>query len=1165
MSSSYLAPTLSLLAAQDGVLPLKNMVKIPQSILSQDDVRPNFKRRAGEATIEAIVEQSDISYKSNGQRYFCIVHFDGSCDLFPFQLVDEINIREQRVMLILDCELVPLIETIESTHTNVLVIFDVVTCNNYCVRDKLETLSTILWDGTCKCCHQSEHGLSTTNKKSNNDKVQSCRTRLNKDCDFGVKLSHARFQHVVIKRCLSIDELQRHHLSVFDGLSPLEKEKSLEESRVQYSGEQRPNPKYSHYYDGFILEGNRDTISSGTEDYCYKFKRDDDATLDVFVKSKPIEDGETQENMLYGAFDSETYYYVRRQAYLVDDKGNHQPTEHEVFLPDDLEIPKEGMIVECSLYRCIAYDVRHRPMQWVYRRVRTDKTRPNHVLHEQRVAYQALGMLMTDVFGQIKMRMQRQQHSVAGNKRKNEDPKKGKRLIKKPAIDDLVCWVPVGQHKAIDAMLKQWKDRVSNFGTSVSSQLTSSNPVRNIPHAKDPHATLPNLVTFEHEARKLLVSCFASTHDVVHILPRQLASTIDMNLIKCFPKESIVYLEKDTLLPSSTPSKKAKVVMIHSLLDICQSKESCRKIMQRLYNEYVDVDGYVLMFTSMLPWTRIMNEHSYDPSFLTGIANRFDNQDVAIDEHPSLFRRYDTVKERKNQGCNWAGQCAQTFRGDYGVHILHPKDNPKRGEFILEERHPLDNPFHRVVNEQGFNYKATIPLSQLAPLLPGSVPFAAATTTSRYGFDYMYDDELILLHLRHCLVWKRGIKLSSTINGDTKSQHEGVIQRVHVDFPKDGNTRLGPFAAIGPSTDVIRYVLSFLDIKSHFTLASVSKSLLRMYLIGFETPILAPTFGSSQSSHLPETMKKAITFDSMPKKGLFRYDYTPNKDYHFRFDARALRTNVLSDFAQQAPCLHDCFYCTCQRDVLEAIRVVDVEERREKARLYNYRHVDTSHTTHYCMCLQCTINIGESGIFCDCRDERMGYIKRDMVCKYHNCLGDGVSSSELTYMTSPVISAWMKVFILKSLFIQDANLLPSVVDNNHITMSTTVSSNNGWLAILCPELFSLQQVWKDPMKLQRIHDIRVALDEAYYIPFLCFQYLLPGALYEHHAQWKSIEKGRDEAYRRWEEVSKESMMTWKERWIMLRTTRRFKGHHCGISDRSYGDVTDCSPFVTSYF
>ena len=100
-------------------------------------------------------------------------------------------------------------------------------------------------------------------------------------------------------------------------------------------------------------------------------------------------------------------------------------------------------------------------------------------------------------------------------------------------------------------------------------------------------------------------------------------------------------------------------------------------------------------------------------------------------------------------------------------------------------------------------------LVQLGHLMPESL-----------HFDEMCDDEVRLLQLRHCLVWECGVSPSFDDHSDYRP---GALQRVQLDFETDGRIRFGPLASIGPSTDLIRYLLPFLDIRSHFLFAACSK------------------------------------------------------------------------------------------------------------------------------------------------------------------------------------------------------------------------------------------------------------------------------------------------------------------------------------------------------
>ncbi len=322
--------------------------------------------------------------------------------------------------------------------------------------------------------------------------------------------------------------------------------------------------------------------------------------------------------------------------------------------------------------------------------------------------------------------------------------------------------------------------------------------------------------------------------------------------------------------------------------------------------------------------------------------------------------------------------------------------------------------------------------------------------------------------------------------------------------------------------------------------------------MGFESPVL-----QGVQSH------KAIT--GFGDRGLF---YVAESAKPMRFTAKYLDSFVLDALAKDAPCLLGCFYCHCQKSEL-ADNSVEVNDE------------DDSHCTHHCLCLRCTIAAGrgevDDGLVCQYRsglNARMDGVDSTHIWDFHRCMCSDVSRQEFVHKVRP---SFISVFVLKSLFLHDANLLPTVPRSEEGQHGERESDgvDDDWLVSLCPELFSVQDVWRDDDKLHRLHQLRLALDEVFYVPLIALQYLLPGAFNvansffnerfeEVHYYSVRDKEGLDLAIERWESVCREPM-TWREKWIMLRTTRIFKGLHDGNSDRSYGDVTDCSPFATTMF
>jgi hypothetical protein len=149
-------------------------------------------------------------------------------------------------------------------------------------------------------------------------------------------------------------------------------------------------------------------------------------------------------------------------------------------------------------------------------------------------------------------------------------------------------------------------------------------------------------------------------------------------------------------------------------------------------------------------------------------------------------------------------------------------------------------------------------------------------------------------------------------------------------------------------------------------------------------------------------------------------------------------------------------------------------------------------------------------------------------------------------------SSFISLFIWKSLCLSKANWLPFV---HGVTENDDASD---WLASLCPELFA-RSVWSEEMSLSRFNEIRRDLEETVVQPLFAYQYLLSGCKVSDKVNYLQNASKKLLAVCQYHD-------TWRERWMILRTSKTFKKDYRVVSDRSsWEESTDDSPYVTSYF
>lgn len=468
---------------------------------------------------------------------------------------------------------------------------------------------------------------------------------------------------------------------------------------------------------------------------------------------------------------------------------------------------------------------------------------------------------------------------------------------------------------------------------------------------------------------------------------------------------------------------------------------------------------------------------------------------------------------------------------------------------------------HSAMLDEGFELERVLSLSSFHHLMKGCNLYEEMTPL-----------EKSISSCYKCVIWKKTSKprrrpYCDIFNGyGSTSPSEASNQSTH----RGIDICLNVFPANLPD-ELILMVLQYLDLESHFDLAYTCKQALAFYLIGREVSLLP--LSSRYNLKVLESFFPGNVF-SLSRFGVCPVG-APFDALHMsrpRAETKQINFDAFVKYYASLPCVYGCFFCDCHCSTW-------------------FRH------EALCMSIGCL----RRGIDDDTLHETdLNFDDFPVdISSYHN----GGTNSLNT-------KAYVNLLILKSLFLEHSSfksranmdyfshLFQTVsktsrnvareVDKIDENPQTDDNEHRGFLAVsgypldqFLSQLFPASLWYSDETK-HSLHNVRAQLDNFVIMPMFVMEYSYLSFLYNIHEAnhiamqycarpYKYGEKDIVEACARKstrEYVIRnifEQHASWRERWVVLRFGEHIMGKrsHSYCSDRSYGEVDDMSPFITS--
>lgn len=933
-----------------------NLLKhIPRSIMFPSQSGENVDRQS---QFLDFLLHSEVSSKSNGYRYVCIVYIDLQCELIASEYMSSMFNTSNDVLLMLDCELVTLMTSnttanlpmnVNNEAENVLVVYDVFTPTEMSTKEKLTALQVLLWDGYCKqcgCCHREQ---TTTIAKPES-------TRSNPHtCYFGIQLKHHLFSRVMIKRMIPFHLLRSFHIG---------------NTSTDHVYANKDMTKFSDIeeipllplHDGLILDCAED-VDEHLGDNVYRSKWGNNMTLDVYVRSKALKPSnnkdEEEEKKAAVVGDGGLH------TYLLNADGIYKPTKHPVHFPPNFNA--RDVVVECM------FDMT--AMRWLFVRLRKDKLLPNTIFHEEKIL-QAL-----------------EEEQAFLKSKKDENGKHASSLysIRNAFVESQykayaekvnIPWNHAWTLSDVEREEVSLPSSSTNVQKHVSKLFWNTKRVANaqwmkqLPQYQPPDAAslycalsershpLSRMFAYHDRVKSFLYSLFQG-RTVLDIGPGKCANRFEMQHFFrqciCIEKNPcfVDHLKGDTRLNKNVLqvlSADAGDVGLHSdihrlllsadndannanhsvadccfaffsLQGVCTSESSLRNFLRNIAPNLHDTNGYLM---AILPQSKDI------PT--TGIQVT-----STLEKNRVIFELTPTASSRSWLG----GKEIQFFSAVYGDITT---------EQLVEDLSDASSIFHQVMEEEGFDLLRVVPLDIFH--------WWMSNAHDHVAYDTMTAIERQISACYRCVIWRKaaggGGGSSATTAASMRSTASSSACTVS-SMTALQTTQASIFSRA--PWDLLQRIFDYMDIPAHLNLAHTCTSMLRFYLIG-----------NTQSFYSRELIGSYRPLTSI----LFgMYEYSEERwmnDGAQMYYLRSLLLPVVNAFLMSFPCMQGCAFCTCHREeyVLRTLhatstRQVTVSEIRQDnhipgvpytIRRRPYSYMDSTHLhgcVHRCRCAFCVL------------------------------------------------------------------------------------------------------------------------------------------------------------------------------------------------------------------